>query len=197
MVTTPLEENVRTNRVYKDYPIVVSGKTMCADLVELPMHDFDVILCMEWLQNCYSCLDWRSRVARFCFPNEEELVWEGYTLSRPSPLISNLKANKMMTKGLLCYIMSVNDLDHDIPSIDSVLVVKNFKDVFHDDLLGVPPLRDIDFSIDLEPDTKTILIPPYRMAPAELKDFKLQLKDLIYKGLIQPRYTLGELQYCM
>ena len=60
---------------------------------------------------------------RFPFPNEEELLWERYSSSRPNPLISNLKANKMMSKGLLCHIVSVNDLDHDIPSMDSVPVV--------------------------------------------------------------------------
>ena len=74
MVSTPLRENVRTARVYKDCPIFLSGKPMCANLVELPMHDFDVILCMDWLQNCYASLDCRSRVVRFCFPNEEGLV---------------------------------------------------------------------------------------------------------------------------
>ena len=47
VVSAPLGENVRTNRVYKDCPIVVSGKTICADLVELPMHDFDVLLGMD------------------------------------------------------------------------------------------------------------------------------------------------------
>ena len=92
VVSTPLGENVRTDRVYKDCLIFLSGKTMCADLVELPMHDFDVILGMDWLHNCYACLDYRSRVVRFCFPNEEEIVWEGYNLSRPNPLISNLMA---------------------------------------------------------------------------------------------------------
>ena len=46
VVITPLGENVRTDRVYKDFPIVVCGKTMCADLVELPMNNFDVILGM-------------------------------------------------------------------------------------------------------------------------------------------------------
>ena len=63
-------------------------------------------------------MDLYNRVVRFCFPNEEELVWEGYNSSRPNPLISNLKSNKMMSKGLLCHLVSVNDLDHDIPSID-------------------------------------------------------------------------------
>ena len=47
MVSTPLGENVRTDRAYKDCPIVVSGKTMCANLIELPMHDFDIILGMD------------------------------------------------------------------------------------------------------------------------------------------------------
>ena len=53
-------------------------------------------------------------------------------------------------------------------------------------LLGVPHPREIDIDIDLEPATKPILIPPYKMSPTELKDFKLQLKDLIDKGFIQP-----------
>ena len=184
VVSTPLGENVRTERVYKNCPIVVSGKAMCANLIELPMHDFDIILGMDWLHSHYACLDCRSRVVRFRFPNEEELVWEGYNPTRPNPLISNLKANKMMAKGLLCHLVSVNDLDHDVPSIDSVPVVNEFLDVFPEDLPGVPPLREIDFGIDLEPDTKPISIPPYRMAPAELKELKLQLKDLTDKGFI-------------
>ena len=98
---------------------------------------------------------------RFRFPNEEELVWEGYNSSHTNPFISNLKANKIMSKGLLFNIVSVNDLDHDIPSIDSVPVVNEFPDVFSDYL----PPREIDFGIELETDTKQIFISPYRMAP--------------------------------
>ena len=74
---------------------------MCADMVELPMHDFDVILGMDLLHSFYACTDFRSRFVRFHFPNEKELVWEGYNSSNPNPLILNLKANKMMSKGLL------------------------------------------------------------------------------------------------
>ena len=64
----------------------------------------------------------------------------------------------------------VNDLDHDISSIHSVPVVNEFQDVFPDNFLGVPPPREIDFNIDLEPNTKPISIPSYRMRPVELKD---------------------------
>jgi len=65
-------------------------------------------------------------------------------------------------------------------------VVQEFLDVFPSDLPGVPPDRDIDFAIDLEPGTKPISIPPYRMAPAELKELKDQLQDLLSKGFIRP-----------
>ena len=114
-------------------------------------------------------------------------------MSRPNPLILNLKANKMMSKRLLCHIVSVNDLDHEFPSIDSVPVMNEFLDVFPDDFSGVPLPREIDFGIDLEPDTKPISIPSYRMDPAEIKELKLQSKDLTDKSFIQPSISLGAL----
>ena len=70
VVSTPLGENVRNDRVYKNCPIVVSGKAMSANLIELPMHDFDIIFCMGWLHSYSACLGCRSRVVRFHFPNE-------------------------------------------------------------------------------------------------------------------------------
>ena len=98
-------------------------------------------------------MDCRSRVVRFCFLNEEELVWEGYNSSHPNPLILNLKANKMMSNGLLWNLVSFNDLDHDVPYINSVPVVNEFQDVFPDDLHEVSPPLEIDFGIDIELDT--------------------------------------------
>ena len=79
----------------------------------------------------------------FHLPNEKELVWEGYNSSCPTPLISNLKANKMMSNGLLCHLMRVNDLDHEIPSINSAPVVNECLYVFLDDFLGVLTPREI------------------------------------------------------
>ena len=54
-----------------------------------------------------------------------------------------------MSNGLLCHIVSVNDLDHDIPSIDSVSLVNEFPDMSPDDFLRVPPTQEIYFGIDL------------------------------------------------
>ncbi|XP_069144372.1 uncharacterized protein [Solanum lycopersicum] len=62
----------------------------------------------------------------------------------------------------------------------------NFLDVFPEKVPGVPPEREIEFTIDVLPDTKPISIPPYRMRPTELKELKEQLRDLLEKGFIRP-----------
>ena len=66
-----------------------------------------------------------------------------------------------MSKGLLCYLVRVNDFDHVISSIELMTVVNEFQDVFLDDFRGFHPPRENDFCIDLEPDTKPISIPTY------------------------------------
>ena len=91
-----------------------------------------------------------------------------------------------MARGCLSNLAFIRDTSVEPPSMDSVPVVQEFSDVFPSDLPGVPPDRDIDFAIDLEPGTKPISIPPYRMAPAELKELKDQLQDLLSKGFIRP-----------
>lgn len=123
---------------------------------------------------------------RFCFPNKVKLDLEWYDLSRSSHLVSNLKANEMMSMYLLCHHVRVSDQDHDIPSIDSVRVVNEFQVVFPDDFPRVRPHREIHFCIALDLDAKQISISSYRIAPSEHKELKVQLKDLTDKGFIQP-----------
>ena len=62
----------------------------------------------------------------------------------------------MVERGCLSYLAFIRDTSVESPPTDSVPVVQEFLDVFPSDLPGVPPDRDIDFAIDLEPDTKPI-----------------------------------------
>jgi len=68
------------------------------------------------------------------------------------------------------------------PTLQYVPVVNEFIDVFPEELPGLPPEREVEFGINLIPGTQPISIPPYRMAPAELR----KLKDLLEKGFIRP-----------
>ncbi|WMV19296.1 hypothetical protein MTR67_012681 [Solanum verrucosum] len=84
----------------------------------------------------------------------------------------------------------VMDVESETPHLESIPVVNEFSEVFPDDLHSIPPDREIDFGIDLLSDMQPIFVPPYRMAPAELKELKEQLKDLLDKGFIQPSISL-------
>ena len=66
------------------------------------------------------------------------------------------------------------------------LLFVNFPDVFLEELPGLPPDKEIEFCIDVVPGTVPISLPPYRMEPAELKELKEQLQDLLDKGLVRP-----------
>ncbi|WMV18978.1 hypothetical protein MTR67_012363 [Solanum verrucosum] len=70
------------------------------------------------------------------------------------------------------YLAHIQDVDAKSPSIKSILVVSEFKKVFPTDLPSMPPDRDIDFCIDLEPGTHPISIPPHHMALAKLREIK-------------------------
>jgi hypothetical protein len=68
--------------------------------------------------------------------------------------------------------------------LKKIPVVCEYADVFPDELPGMPPDRDIDFAIELQPGTTPISKRPYRMAPAELAELKKQLQELLDKGFI-------------
>jgi hypothetical protein len=70
--------------------------------------------------------------------------------------------------------------------VERIPVVCDYPDVFPDELPGMPPDRDIEFAIELQPGTAPISKRPYRMPPAELVELKKQLQDLLDKGFIRP-----------
>ncbi|XP_073154200.1 uncharacterized protein [Henckelia pumila] len=67
------------------------------------------------------------------------------------------------------------------PELANIAVVNEFVDVFPEEILGFPPTRDIEFSIELVTGTLSISKAPYEMTPLELKELKKQLEDLLAK----------------
>ncbi|WMV25364.1 hypothetical protein MTR67_018749 [Solanum verrucosum] len=109
---------------------------------------------------------------------EERLEWEGVYKPKLAKIISSIRTRKLVVQGCLAYLdylAHVWDVEVESPSIESIPAVSEFKKVFPMDLSCMPPDRDIDFGIPL-----------YRMAPAELRELKAQIQELLDKGFICP-----------
>ena len=101
-------------------------------------------------------------------------------------MISPLTATKLLRKGCEAYLACVLATESKGTELKSIPVVRRFPDVFSEELPGLPPDRETEFSIDLFPGTGPIARVPYRMAPAELRELKTQLQELLDKGFIRP-----------
>ncbi|KAA0046186.1 gag protease polyprotein [Cucumis melo var. makuwa] len=102
------------------------------------------------------------------------------------PFGSVLSVSTPSEEGTWGILASVVDTRESEVSLSSEPVVREYPDVFLDELLGLLPPREIDFAIQLELGTTLISRAPYRMAPAELKELKVQLQELLDKGFIRP-----------
>ncbi|XP_070057794.1 uncharacterized protein [Nicotiana tomentosiformis] len=151
---------------------------------------FDVILGMGWLSPYHAILDCHAKTVTLAMLGLPRLEWKGTLGHSISKVISYVKARCRVEKGCLAYLAYIRYPSVEVPSLDSVPVVRKFPDLFPADLPGIPPERDIDFCIDLALGTQPISIPLYRMAPPELKELKEQLQDLLDQGFIRPSVSL-------
>ena len=173
-------------RVYRDCPSKIREYEFLGDLIELSFREFDVILGMDWLSQHQAIVDCRMKRVILKTPNEDEVTFIGEKSNHLSNGISAATARTMVRKGCEAYLTYVIDTVKARPSVSDIPIASDFLDVFPEELLGLPPHREIEFVIDVVPGATPASITPYRMAPLELKELKLQLQELLEKGFIQP-----------
>ncbi|GKD29512.1 putative reverse transcriptase domain-containing protein, partial [Tanacetum coccineum] len=139
------------------------------------MFDFDVILGMDWLASHRATIDCYARTVIFGNVRQPEFVYHGSSPLKSVKLISAMKARTLISHGCQGFLASVMDTSLESPNIENLSVVREFADVFPDELPGLPPAREIEFGIELIPGAEPISKAPYRMAPVELKELKEQL----------------------
>nr|GFC70830.1 putative reverse transcriptase domain, aspartic peptidase domain protein [Tanacetum cinerariifolium] len=101
-------------------------------------------------------------------------------------IISALQARTLLSHGCEGFLATIHDTTSDVPSIHDQPIVFEFLDVLPDELLGILPVREVKFNIELIPGSEPISKAPYRMAPIELKELKDQLQELLERGFILP-----------
>ena len=185
-IATPTRESLWPSQMLKGSLFSIKGQVMEADLILIDLKGLDVILGMDWIASNYASMDCFRREVIFRRPGLPVVVFYGEQRRAPSGLISAISARCLLQKGCKGYLAHVVDTRSSEVGLEDVPIVRDFPDVFPDDLPGLPPEREIDFPIDLVPGTTPISLPPYIMAPAELKELKTQLQELVDRGFIRP-----------
>ncbi|GKB09774.1 putative reverse transcriptase domain-containing protein [Tanacetum coccineum] len=105
-------------------------------------------------------------------------------------IISCTKTQKYMLKGHHVFLAHVTTKETEDKSgekrLEDVPIVRDFPEVFPEDLSGLPPTRQVEFQIDLIPGAAPVARAPYRLAPSEMKELSEQLQELSDKGFIRP-----------
>jgi hypothetical protein len=144
--------------------VVIRGVEFSANLMVLDTKGINVILGMETLVRWGVRIDCAQRTVHLSASDGQEVT---VSASEPS--------------GILCQM--------EARPTDGIRVVPEFSDVFPNDLPGMPPDRDIEFSIDLLPGTAPIAKRPYRMAPVEHEEVKKTVDELLAKGYIRRSFS--------
>ena len=175
-----------SERIVPGSRLVVQNNDFPADLIVLGIHDFDIVLGMDWLSKHRATLDCHKKEVRLVRLEEPGVILRGIRREIASSLINDMSTSKMLRKGCQGYLAFVMDRRQEGTRMEDIPIFKEFPDVFPDDILGLPPDRAIEFVIELILGTEPISIPPYRMAATELKELKAQLEELLNKGFIRP-----------
>ncbi|XP_070662361.1 uncharacterized protein [Malus domestica] len=131
---------------FRDCPVIVERELMEANLIPFNLVELDVILGMDWLSRHNTYIGCGEKLVTFDRHGQPTIMFQAYVVTQGEPFLHA----------------------GDVP------VVNEFTDVFPEDLLGLPPTREIEFTIDLLPSTNLISLAPYRMALAELRELKIQ-----------------------
>ncbi|KAJ4802068.1 polyprotein [Rhynchospora pubera] len=186
-VQTPLGHFKDVLQCCKGLKVLINGRELEIDMLVLDIAGYDALLGFDWLTRHHAVIDCAKRLVRFQAGSPVSCVFKCKAIGDPMIIISAVEACNLVQAGCDAYLAAViSETTEQKASIDTIAVVKEFKDVFPDEIAGVPPDREVEFDIDLLPGTTPISKTPYRMAPAEMKELKVQLEELLAKGFIRP-----------
>nr|GFC39713.1 putative reverse transcriptase domain-containing protein [Tanacetum cinerariifolium] len=133
----------------------------------------------------HATIDCRSYRVIFGDIHAPEFIYHGSPPGKSMQIISALQARTLLSHGCEGFLATIHDTTSDVPSIHDQPIVSEFPDVFLDELPGIPPVREVEFNIELIPGAEPISKAPYRMAPIELKELKDQLQELLERSFIR------------
>ncbi|GJY58720.1 putative reverse transcriptase domain-containing protein [Tanacetum coccineum] len=149
---------VKIDKVIKGCKLEVKGHVFDMDLIPFGHGSFDMIIGMNWLSNYKAEIIFHEKVVRIPLPDVKVLRVVGKISEEKSRLLMSAKASDKKQ--------------------EEIVVVRDFPEVFPDDLSGLPPIWEIEFRIELIPRATPVAKSPYRLTPSEMEELSGQLKEL-------------------
>ncbi|GJQ96824.1 putative reverse transcriptase domain-containing protein [Tanacetum coccineum] len=157
---------VEIDKVIKGCKLEIEGHVFYKNLRPFGSGSFDVIIGMDWLSKHKAEIICHEKVVRIPLPNGKVLRVIG---ERPEEKIRHVMSAKAKEQKQ-----------------EEIVVVRDFPEVFPNDLSRLPPIREIEFRVKLVPGAIQVAKSPYRLAPSEMEELSGQLKELQDKGFIRP-----------
>ncbi|GKC47442.1 putative reverse transcriptase domain-containing protein [Tanacetum coccineum] len=159
------------NTIIRDCTLNFLDHPFNINLMPIELGSFDVIVGMDWLAKYYDVIDCAEKIVHIPWGNETRLN-----------IISCTKTHKYLWKGHHVFLAHVATKEIEDKSgekqLEDVPIVRDFPEVFPEDLLGLPPTRQVEFQIDLVPGAAPVARAPYRLASSEMKEFLEKLQEL-------------------
>jgi hypothetical protein len=152
------------DRIVRKAPLELAGRVFSTNLIIPKGQGLDVISGMSWMKLHRAALDMASQLVHLDSPMYGKVIPHLLAISR--------------IKASLHYVVQLK--------LEDIHVVREFSDVFLDDLCGMSPERPIEFKIELQLGTTLAAKAPYKMSHVELKELKIQLQGLLHKGYTHP-----------
>ncbi|GJU12756.1 putative reverse transcriptase domain-containing protein [Tanacetum coccineum] len=182
-----------TNTVLRGCTLGLLGHPFNINLMPIHLGSFDVIIGMVCLAKNHAVIVCDEKIVRIPYENKI-LIIQGDESDKEKKstlsIISCVKAQKYMEKGCQLFLTQITMKENKDKSkekrLEDVSTVRDFPEVFPEDLHGLPPIQQVKFQIDLVPGDAPIARAPYRLAPSEMEELSPQLQELSDNGFIRP-----------
>ncbi|GKE19938.1 putative reverse transcriptase domain-containing protein, partial [Tanacetum coccineum] len=184
---------IKVNTIIRGCTLNFMNHPFNIDLMPVPLGSFDVIIGMDWLTKYHGVIIYDEKIVRVPF-GREMLIFQGNRNNKRGEyrlnIISCTKAQEYLSKRCNVVLTHVTTKEAKDKSngkrLEDVPIVRDFPEVFPEDLPGIPPVRKVEFQIDLVPGVAPVARAPYRLAPSKMKELAEQLQELSDKGFIRP-----------
>ena len=178
-----------THRMLK-VPVSIQGVDTKVDFEVWNGVRYKVILGMAWLKQVDAWIVCKEGAVHGKLHNGKSFSIRGKRFFPHIPTLSDLQMKRYGRKDHQVFLIHLSEVENEIKDNEIIKEVNvfmdEFKDVFPEELNELPPMRDVDHTIDLVTDSALIAKAPYRHSLAQNVELENQLRDLLSKGYISP-----------